>query len=278
LSFRIVYSKIEEKKTVQTMDSVMPLLFIGHGSPMNAIEVNAFTRMLQALGSRIPRPRLIVVISAHWVTGGTFVNGLEHPQQIYDFYGFPDDLYHVKYPAKGSPQDARRIIELGKNIPITEDDTWGIDHGSWTILRHIYPDAAIPVLQISLDRQKNGDQHREVAQALSSLRKEGVLIIGSGNIVHNLSLVSFDKDDNQSFSWAKGFDQRVKECLLKKDDAQLQEFLLRKDRESRLSLPTIEHYLPMLYIEALREENETIEFLYESVENKSISMRSFMVR
>jgi 4,5-DOPA dioxygenase extradiol len=255
----------------------MPLLFIGHGSPMNAIQDNDFTQVLKSVAQRIIKPRLILVISAHWQTEGTCVTAQLHPRQIYDFYGFPEELYEVKYHPSGSPEDARNIVNLGKDIPVEPDDTWGIDHGSWSVLKHMYPAYDIPVIQISLDMNKTPGQHYMTAKILSELRNDNVLIIGSGNIVHNLSLFSYEQYLKEPFDWAVHFDERVKENLLKKQDNLLIDYASSDEREIRLSMPTTEHYLPLLYIESLRNTNEGIEFIYEGIHHQSVSMRSFLV-
>jgi 4,5-DOPA dioxygenase extradiol len=260
------------------MPDLMPLVFIGHGSPMNVVQQNDFTRSLAALGHALPRPRVILVVSAHWETEGTFVTGAAHPRQIYDFYGFPDELYEIGYSPHGSQADANRIASLGKAIPVALNTQWGIDHGSWAILKHIYPDHDIPVIQLSLDGTKNEREHFRLASFLQPLRSEGVLIIGSGNIVHNLRLMSWEQFGEEPFAWAGRFDLQVKEALKQRDNDLLVRYDSR-DRDAGVhAVPTNEHYLPLLYVAALRQESEEIEYIHEGFQHRSISMRSFIVR
>jgi 4,5-DOPA dioxygenase extradiol len=260
------------------MPDLMPLIFIGHGSPMNVVQQNDFTRSLASLGVRLPRPRLILVISAHWETEGTFVTGAAHPKQIYDFYGFPDELYEIIYSPEGSTADANRIASLGKGIPVTLNTQWGIDHGSWAILKHIYPRHDIPVIQLSLDGTKDEAAHFKLASVLLPLRSEGVLIIGSGNIVHNLRLISWQQFGEAPFAWARKFDEQVKYALDQRDNDLLVRYDSKDGETGRYAVPTNEHYLPLLYIAALRRESETIEYIHEGFQHRSISMRSFIVR
>jgi 4,5-DOPA dioxygenase extradiol len=256
----------------------MPLLFVGHGSPMNITQRNDFTRSLRQAGEKLPKPRLILCISAHWVTAGTFVTGAAHPKQIYDFYGFPDELYDVVYNPNGSVKDANHVAGLGTSVPVTLDSRWGIDHGTWAVLKHLYPTHDIPVLQLSLDGNKDEAAHYMLASFLRPLRTEGVLIIGSGNIVHNLRLISWQQFGEEPFSWATRFDEQVKGALDRRDD----NLLIRydsQDREAGMnSVPTNEHYLPLLYVAALRGNKENIEYIHESFQHRSVSMRSFIVR
>ncbi len=255
----------------------MPLLFIGHGSPMNVVQQNDFTRSLASLGPALPRPRCILCISAHWQTEGTFVTGSAHPKQIYDFYGFPDELYKIIYNPHGSVETANRIAALGRGARVALNTQWGIDHGTWAILKHIYPKHDIPVIQLSLDGTKDEEEHFSLASFLLPLRSEDVLIIGSGNIVHNLRIMSWQQFGEVPFGWAKTFDEQVKEALETKDD----ELLVRydsQDREAgRLSVPTNEHYLPLLYVAALRQEGEKVEYIHEGIQHRSVSMRSFII-
>jgi 4,5-DOPA dioxygenase extradiol len=256
----------------------MPLLFAGHGSPMNIVQKNDFTESLRLAGEKLPKPRCILCISAHWVTDGTFVTGSARPKQIYDFYGFPDELYDVTYRASGSLKDSGRVALLGKDIPVSPNNGWGIDHGTWSVLHHLYPDHDIPVIQLSLDGTKNEAEHYKLASFLQPLRSEGVLIIGSGNIVHNLRLISWQQFGEEPFPWAERFDGQAKGALDRKDN----DLLIRyesKDREAGVnSVPTNEHYLPLLYVAALRGDNERIEYIHEGFQHRSVSMRSFIVR
>ena len=260
------------------MPDLMPLVFIGHGSPMNVVQQSDFTRSLAGLGGKLPRPRVILVVSANWETEGTFVTGAAHPKQIYDFYGFPDELYEIIYDPQGSLETADRIAALGKNVPVALNSQWGIDHGSWAVLRHIYPGHDIPVIQLSLDGTKDEAEHFRLASFLLPLRAEGVLIIGSGNIVHNLRLMSWEQFGEEPFGWAARFDLQVKEALEQRDN----ELLIRYDSRDRdagnHAVPTNEHYLPLLYVAALRRDHEEVEYIHEGFQHRSVSMRSFVVR
>lgn len=260
------------------MSDLMPLLFVGHGSPMNIIQQNDFTESLRKTGSALPKPRLILCVSAHWVTDGAFVTGAAKPKQIYDFYGFPDKLYDVIYDPAGSPKDAEYITRLGKNIPVSPDDHWGIDHGTWAVLHHLYPGHDIPVIQLSLDGNKEEEEHYRLASFLQPLRSDGVLIIGSGNIVHNLRLISWHQFGEEPFPWARKFDEQVTDALARRDDDLLINFDSR-DRDTGFhAVPTNEHYLPLLYIAALRGKVENVEYIHEGFQHRSVSMRSFIAR
>jgi len=256
----------------------MPLLFVGHGSPMNIIQKNDFTESLRLAGEKLPRPRLVLCVSAHWVTDGTFVTGSAHPKQIYDFYGFPDELSAVIYAPHGSLKDSHHVARLGASIPVTLNAGWGIDHGTWAVLHHLYPRQDIPVIQLSLDGNKDEAAHYKLAAFLQPLRSEGVLIIGSGNIVHNLRLISWQQFGEEPFPWAQTFDDQVKDALARRDD----DILIRYDSRDReagtMSVPTNEHYLPLLYIAALRDDNEKVEYIHEGFQHRSVSMRSLIVR
>jgi len=253
-----------------------PVLFIGHGSPMNAILDNAFTRSLTSLGKSFKeKPNAILVVSAHWLTRGTHVMISEKPKTIYDFGGFPDELYQIKYPAPGSPLFAKETKQLIKTTNTIEDDNWGLDHGAWTILRHIFPNADIPVFQLSIDYSKEPQYHYNLAAELKALRKKGVLIIGSGNIVHNLYQIDFN-ENAKPFKWAIEFDEIVKVKLFKKDYAGLINYSIL-GQAAKLSIPTNDHYLPMLYSLGLTEKDEELKFVYEEIQNASISMRCFQI-
>lgn len=260
------------------MSDLMPLLFVGHGSPMNIVQTNDFTESLRLAGEKLPRPRLILCISAHWVTDGAFVTGSAHPKQIFDFYGFPDELYDVVYDPRGSIQDANHVAGLGSSVSVTPDSRWGIDHGTWAVLKHLYPNHDIPVIQLSLDGNRDEAAHYKLASFLKPLRSDGVLIIGSGNIVHNLRMISCQQFGEDPFPWAKRFDEQVADALEQRDN----DLLIRYDtwdQEAGVnSVPTNEHYLPLLYIAALRGAAENIEYIHEGFQHRSISMRSFIVR
>lgn len=255
-----------------------PVMFIGHGSPMNAISDNNFTKALHQIGKEIKvkyQPQAILVVSAHWLTKGTLVLAKPNPSLIYDFGGFPKPLYEVKYPAKGSPETA---FEIAKNIKEIEiDETWGLDHGSWTILKHLFPEADIPVLELSLDYYLPLQEHLNLAEKLKFLRKKGVLIIGSGNVVHNLqmSIQNFMKNDASAYDWAYEFDHWIGSTLAKNDYSALINYK-NMGKAALLSVPTPDHYLPLLYSAGLLDKNETLKSFYEEVSFGGISMRSMI--
>jgi len=261
----------------------MPVLFIGHGSPMNIILKNDFTRRLAELGKELPRPRTILVISAHWLTDGTYVSCVEKPKTIYDFYGFPDELYRLAYSCPGSPDDAKLITQLVKTPVVKCDYSWGLDHASWAVLKHIYPKAEIPVIEMSLDYSPYNGWNRqslqyfyELGRQLNPLRDEGILIIGSGNIVHNLRVVDMDNMDAKPFEWAIEFDQKVKRDLLGRNHRDLLD-CRNTSRATSLSVPTLDHYLPMICAIGMQEKDDALKFIYEGFQNRSISMRCFKI-
>lgn len=254
----------------------MPVLFIGHGSPMNIIYNNGYTQSLQKLGASLPKPDAILVISAHWLTKGIYVCCADKPQQIYDFYGFPDDLYSVKYHPPGARTFAESITSKLKSDNIQAETECGLDHASWAVLIHMYPQANIPVFEMSLDVTKNEEPHYALGKKLSFLRKQNILIIGSGNIIHNLHHMDY-KEDAKPCSWALEFDEYIKDALLRKDIDRLLHYK-ELSPVGKIAAPTNDHYLPMLYSVALQEEDEKIEFVCESIQNGSISMRSFIIQ
>ncbi len=260
----------------------MPVLFIGHGNPMNAILENDFTASLKAIRNRQPKPEAIMVISAHWLTNGTYVACMEKPEMIYDFYGFPKKLYTLSYPAPGAPETAKSIAGFVKGKDVRCSLQWGLDHAAWIILRYLYPDASVPVFEMSLDYSFNDwhpkpvQYHYELAQELAGLRKKGIMIIGSGNIVHNLGMVDFANIDAPVFGWAEEFDEKAKANLISGNDLDLIGYK-SMGRTHSLAVPTLDHYLPMIYAMALREKHEPITFIYEGFQHASISMRSFKI-
>jgi 4,5-DOPA dioxygenase extradiol len=252
----------------------MPVLFVGHGNPMNAILDNNFTRSLAEWGKKLDRPNAVLVVSAHWLTKGeTAVATSPNPETIYDFYGFPPEMYQVKYPAPGSPATARQLVQNVQSIQVHEHHEMGLDHGAWTILKHIFPKADIPVFQLSIDYNKPPQWHFNLAAELKKLREKGVLVIGSGNIVHNLRTMDFNNPASQ-FDWAVEFDEFVKNKINSKDFQALVDYQAQ-GRAAQLSVPTNDHYLPMLYSLGLLDKNEELRYTYESVEHGSISMRCF---
>ncbi len=260
----------------------MPVLFIGHGSPMNMAQVNSYTRSLAALRKTLPRPEAIMVISAHWLTRGTFVSCTERPRMIYDFYGFPEELYSVTYPCAGSPECAVRVTGLeGTGGSIRCDSARGIDHACYAVLRHLFPDADIPVFEMSLDylfgdwHPKPIRFHYDLGRRLRPLRDQGVLIIGSGNMVHNLGLID-PRTDTPVPGWAAAADAWMGDRLVAGDDHALIEEVSGQAWAPR-AIPTPDHYLPMIYALALREEGEPLRFTHEGFQNGSVSMRGFRI-
>jgi 4,5-DOPA dioxygenase extradiol len=256
----------------------MPVLFLGHGSPMNAIEENEFVAGFRRIGQEIPRPSAVLCISAHWETRGTFVTAMEKPPTIHDFGGFPKELFEVQYPAPGDPVLARQIKEMVKKTEAGLDQKWGIDHGAWSVVKHLYPDADVPVLQMSLDYYQTIRYHYELASELAALRNRGVLIIGSGNMVHNLGKIAWDRlnDDEYSYEWASQASQELKKHMLDGNHDRLINYM-SMGPSFRLAIPTPEHYLPLLYTLALREQNEEIALFNDRIIAGSISMTSVKI-
>lgn len=249
----------------------MPAIFFGHGNPMNALLKNAYTDGWKAIGNSIPRPKAVLAISAHWYIPACAVTANSAPQTIHDFGGFPKELYQVKYPAPGSPELARRVKDLLAPVSIALDESWGLDHGTWVVLRHVFPDADIPTVQLSIDERQPPQFHYEIGQSLALLREEGVLVIGSGNIVHNLHTYAWGNPKVHSFDWAVRFEKRARELLFKGDNTLLIAYD-RLGRDAMLSIPTPEHYLPLLYVLGLRKKNEQISFPIQGVDGGSVSM------
>lgn len=250
----------------------MPVLFVGHGSPMNAIEHNQFTEALSELATRLPRPKAVCVVSAHWVTEGSHVMASAHPETIHDFYGYPRELYEVQYGAPGAPEEAKAMAE---NPEIVRDEQRGLDHGSWSVLRHMYPKADVPAFQLSLDARRNFKEHLELGREIQSLRERGVLILGSGNIVHNLQRVDWN-NTHGAYDWAAEFDARVKSALDQHDAAALAEPRKWSEKLLQTAHPTVEHYLPLLYCMGSADERDTVSYPYEGFDFGSISMRAVL--
>lgn len=254
----------------------MPVLFVGHGSPMSAVSVNRWTQTLGELGRKIPQPRAILCISAHWMTRGTKILSVDHPKTIHDFGNFPQELFDIEYPAPGEQEIAKEIYFLLKPFKAQLDTSWGLDHGTWSVLLHMYPEAKIPVLQLSLDQGLNEKAHVELGKALRSLREQGVLILGSGNIVHNLRKLNWQNPEAQPFDWTLKFDLAIRDALLKRDEDVL---LLHKSllgEASSLAVPTDEHYWPLLYCFGASDSQDQVSFPYEGYEMGSLSMRTVM--
>ena len=253
-------------------DTKMPVVFIGHGSPMNAIEDNAFTRSLSQLGASLPVPKAILCVSAHWLTNGTYVMGAEKPQMIYDMYGFPKELYEVKYPAPGAPAAAKTVQETIKSTHVKWDTEWGYDHGNWAVMRRIFPKADIPLFQLSIDIGKPASYHYSLSRELASLRRKGVLIIGSGNITHNLRIVDFSSIDAKPMDWALEFDTKVKDLILKNEHGSLLNYEAM-GTAAKTAVPTPDHYYPLMYTLGLQEKDDLITFPFEGFQYGSVSMR-----
>jgi 4,5-DOPA dioxygenase extradiol len=252
----------------------MPAAFIGHGSPMNAIEENRYAEAWQALAASMPRPRAIVCISAHWFTNMPSVTAVEWPRTIHDFRNFPRALFDVQYPAPGEPQLAYRISELLAPAEVILDTEWGLDHGSWSVLVQMYPEADIPVVQFSVDGTEPPDVHWEFGRKLAGLRDEGIFVLGSGNIVHNLRECRFEPG-MKPYDWNLSFDRYVRDALERRDAKALCNFAARPD--GRIAVPTPEHYLPMLYPAAMRAADEDLTTIVDGYEAGAISMYSFRI-
>lgn len=254
---------------------IMPALFVGHGSPMNAIEYNEFAAAWQKMGEELPTPTAILCISAHWETRGTFVTAMERPKTIHDFYGFPKELFDVTYPAPGSQALAAFTQSAITSIPVESDHTWGLDHGCWSVLKHMYPKANIPVVQLSMNQLQKPLWHYELGKELSALREKGVLIIGSGNIVHNLGVMNW-KIPETGFDWAVEANNTMKELIQKGDYLSLSNYDNLGTAVAK-SIPTPEHYLPLLYLLGLNKKQDTVQFFNDKTIYGSISMTSVLI-
>lgn len=256
----------------------MPVLFLGHGSPMNAIEENEFVAGFRDIGKTIQKPNAILCVSAHWETRGTFVTAMQNPPTIHDFGGFPKELFEVQYPAPGSPDLAKETKSLIKKTEVGLDDKWGLDHGAWSVIKHLYPEADIPVIQMSLDYHQSPQYHYELAREIKSLREKGVLIIGSGNMVHNLGMVAWDKlnADAFGFDWAIEANEKMKKYILDGDHQPLINFR-SQGKSFDLAIPTPEHYLPLLYSLALQDKNEEVRLFNDKAVAGSLTMTSVKI-
>jgi 4,5-DOPA dioxygenase extradiol len=251
----------------------MPVLFLGHGSPMNAIEENEFVRGFRNIGKDIPTPKAILIISAHWETKGTLVTAMQKPRTIHDFGGFPQALFDVQYPAPGSPELANETKRLIKKVQVGLDESWGLDHGAWSVVKHLYPKADVPIIQMSIDYTQGAQYHYDLAKELLSLRKKGILIIGSGNMVHNLGMVAWDKlnTDSYGYDWAIEANDKMKHFILSDNHQPLIHFTFD------LAIPSPEHYLPLLYTLALKDQNEQASFFNDKPVGGSLTMTSVKI-
>lgn len=266
-------------KITSTFDNTvkMPVLFLGHGSPMNAIEENEFVTGFRNIAKSIPKPNAILCISAHWETKGTFVTAMQNPSTIHDFGGFPKELFEVQYPAPGSPELAKETKSLITKTEVGLDDKWGLDHGAWSVIKHLYPNADIPVIQLSLDYSQTPQYHYELAQQINSLRKKGVLIIGSGNMVHNLRMVEWKRlNETFGYDWAMEANDKMKQYILSGNHQQLINFR-SQGKAFDLAIPTPEHYLPLLYTLALQEKNEDVKLFNDKAVAGSLTMTSLKI-
>ena len=249
-----------------------PVLFVGHGSPMNAIEQNEFTNGWQNVSRNLPKPSAILCISAHWETKGTFVTAMEKPSTIHDFGGFPQQLFDVQYPAPGSPELAAETQNLIEKTAVGLDNSWGLDHGAWSVIKHFFPEADVPVIQLSLDYRQDAQYHYELGKQLTALRNKGILIVGSGNMVHNLRMIDWQKPDT-GFDWAQEANSTFKKLISSNDHKQLINYK-KLGREIELSVPSPDHYLPLLYALALKTDKEEVSFFNDKSVMGSISMTS----
>jgi 4,5-DOPA dioxygenase extradiol len=256
----------------------MPVLFLGHGSPMNAIEENEFVTGFRTVGKALPKPNAILCISAHWETKGTYVTAMPMPRTIHDFGGFPKALFDVQYPAPGSPELANETKQLITKTPVGLDDQWGLDHGAWSVIKHLYPDANVPVIQMSLDYRQSPQWHYELAKELAALRRKGVLIVGSGNMVHNLGMVAWDKlnEVDFAFDWAKEASDKMKSSIISGNHEPLINFSAQ-GKAFNLAIPTPEHYLPLLYTLALQEKGEEATLFNDRAVAGALTMTSVRV-
>ncbi len=256
-------------------DEKMPVLFTGHGSPMNGIEDNEFSQRWRSMGNEVPRPAAVLCISAHWFTRGTLVTAMEQPQTIHDFGGFPKALFDVQYPAPGDPLFAKAVVELVQTTSVIPDHDWGLDHGTWSVVRQMFPEAAIPVLQLSIDYTKGPLFHYELAKELAVLRKKGVLIIGSGNMVHNLGVLNWSQPES-AYDWAVEMDETFKKLILERNHQPLIQYE-QLGPAAKLAIPTPEHYLPLLYTLALQANDDAVSLFNAKRVMGSVSMTSVKI-
>ncbi|HLI64077.1 MAG TPA: 4,5-DOPA dioxygenase extradiol [Terriglobales bacterium] len=259
------------------MSQVMPALFVGHGNPMNALLDNRYTQQWATLGIAIPRPKAILSVSAHWYIEEAAVTVSTAPRTIHDFGGFPRELYQIQYPAPGDPELAARVQRLLAPLPVRRDERWGLDHGTWSVLCHVYPNAEIPVIQLSIDETQPPSFHYEIGERLAPLREEGVLIFGSGNLVHNLHAYAWGRRAQEPYDWAISFENKVRELLLAGDHKPLIAYENQLGSEAELAVPTPDHYLPLLYIAGTRTASEPVRFPVEGVDGGSVSMLAVRV-
>jgi 4,5-DOPA dioxygenase extradiol len=258
------------------MSDILPAIFFGHGNPMNALQTNLYTDAWRRIGTCMPKPRAILAISAHWSVPITAVTVSTAPRTIHDFGGFPPELYRVQYPAPGDPALAGRVHQMLAPLPVTFDDSWGLDHGTWSVLKHVYPHADVPVVQLSINDAQSAAAHFEIGQRIAGLRNEGVLIMGSGNLVHNLHTYAWGRHMPEPYDWATRFENTARNLMIARDYAPLIDYE-SLGRDARLSIPTPEHYLPLLYVLGARQPSDALTFPVEGVDGGSISMLSVQI-
>ncbi len=270
------FAKMTNDLPVQ--DKKMPVLFMGHGSPMNGIEDNEFTRKWESIAKEITQPAAVLCISAHWLTRGTHVTAMNHPKTIHDFGGFPQELFQVQYPAPGDPALAAETSKLIQSTNVGLDHDWGLDHGCWSVVKRMYPEANIPVLQLSIDYHQPPGYHYQLAQELSALRKKGVLILGSGNMVHNLRMVDWQHFDvpNYGFDWAQEMNEKFKTNIYSKEHSRLINYT-ELGPAAKLAIPTPDHYYPLLYALALQDQKEEVEIFNDQYVAGSLTMTSVKI-
>lgn len=258
------------------MTGLMPTIFFGHGNPLHAISKNVYSDGFASVGKSLPRPRAILSISAHWCISTSAVTASLSPPTIHDFRGFPNELYQVQYNAPGDPHLAEHIRDMLSPVDVTLDENRGLDHGTWAVLMHAFPDADIPVIQLSINATKPPEFHYEIGKRLSLLRKEGVLIIGSGNIVHNLYEYAWGNPGIEPYDWALRFENKIRESILNRDDKQIVEYD-KLGQDAMMAVPTPDHYLPLLYVIASRDENDEISFPVQGFDGGSVSMLAVQI-
>jgi len=253
----------------------LPILFVGHGNPMNAIEDNIYSRAWKQLEFQLPKPKAILSISAHWLSSDTSVHISKKPRTIHDFWGFPDELYKIEYPCPGAPDFAMATQEIVNKTTVLKDVEWGLDHGTWSVLHHMYPNAEIPVYQLSINLTKTTLWHYELAKELAPLREKGVLIMGSGNIVHNLSRLAWEPNATP-YDWAEEFDQQSKKLIIEENHRSLIEYE-KLGPAAKLAIPTPDHYWPLIYVLGLQKKNESVSFPIEGIALGSVGMRTVLI-
>jgi 4,5-DOPA dioxygenase extradiol len=253
------------------MSAPLPALFLGHGNPLNALQSNTWTAAWQRLGAQLPRPRAVLAISAHWYVPATAVTAMAAPRTIHDFGGFPRELYAVQYPAPGDAALAAHVQQLLAPLPVSADHGWGLDHGTWSVLRHMFPQADVPVVQLSIDERQEGPFHYDLGRRLRPLRSDGILLLGSGDVVHNLHAYAWGRHAQEPFDWALRFEAAVRSHVSASNHAPLIEYAAL-GREAQLSVPTPEHYLPLLYVLGAAWPAEPVNFPVEGVDGGSVSM------